>query len=61
MPKEYIKDMRDVYNRGECTNDFHKFRQRLLDEIADRRQDMEGVKGLKNIGAFNGEDNGEPK
>ena len=61
MPKEYIKDMRDVYNRGECMNDFHKFRQRLLDEIADRRQDMEGVKGLKNIGALSEENSGESK
>ena len=52
--------MRDVYNRGECKDDFHAFRQKLLDEIADRKQDMESAKGLTHIGALNEEQNGEP-
>ena len=49
IPKEFVKDMRDIYNKGDCKNDFHAFRQKLLDEIADRKQDAEGTKGLKGI------------
>ena len=61
MPEEYIKDMRDVCNRGECKDDVHAFRKIHLDEIADRKQDMEGAKSLKNMGALNEEHNGEPR
>ena len=57
IPKEYLKDMREVYNKGKCANNYHAFLQKLYDEIADRKQDAEGNKGLKGIMAVN-PDNG---
>ena len=49
IPKEFLKDMREVYNKGKCVNNYNAFLQRLYDEIADRKQDAEGNKGLKGI------------
>ena len=44
MPKEYIKDLRDIYNKGEIKN-YYDFEQALQDEIANRRMDEEMAKG----------------
>ena len=55
IPKDYIKEMREIYNKSE--EDYHAFHQRLMDEIADRKQDAENLKPGKNLSALNtGED-----
>ena len=43
------KDLRDVCNKGACTDNYHAYLQKLKDEIADRKQDMEDSTGLKSM------------
>ena len=59
MLKEFLKDMRAIYNKKECEDNFHAFRQRLYDEIADRKQDAEGTKGIKGIMGVANDDGAE--
>ena len=57
MPKDYIKDMREFYNqKGQDEISYHDFHQKLQDEIANRKQDAEGLKGLKNLSAVGADD-----
>ena len=53
IPKDFLKDMRETYNKGDCKDNYHAFLQKLYDEIADRKQDAEGNKGLKGVMAIN--------